>query len=90
MALNIKDRETEALAAEAALLAGETKTRAVKVALQERIARLRLRTSSGGRAERVRRFLDEEVWPQVPPEVRGVPISRDEREEILGYGPEGV
>ncbi len=90
MALNIKDRDTEALAAEAARLAGETKTRAVKVALEERIARLKLRVSPGGRGERVRRFLEEEVWPQVPPEVRGAPLSKEEREEILGYGPEGV
>jgi uncharacterized protein with PIN domain len=34
MALNIKDRETEKLAAEVAAMAGESKTRAVKVALQ--------------------------------------------------------
>ena len=33
MALNIKDAETEQLAAQVAALAGETKTRAVKTAL---------------------------------------------------------
>jgi hypothetical protein len=42
VALNIKDRETERLAAEVAALAGETKTRAVKVALQERRVELLL------------------------------------------------
>ena len=28
--------------------------------------------------------------PQVPADVRGRPISKDAREEILGYGAEGV
>ena len=36
------------------------------------------------------RFLRDEVWPQVPAEVRGQKISKAEREDILGYGPEGV
>ncbi len=90
MALNIKDPETEALAAEVSRLTGETKTRAVKVALEERRMRLKLRVSPEGRRERVQRFLEEEIWPQIPPEVLGKPISKEEREDILGYGPEGV
>ena len=36
VALKIKDSETERLAAEVATLAGETKTRAVRVALEQR------------------------------------------------------
>jgi antitoxin VapB len=43
MALNIKNRETEKLAAEVAAMAGESKTRAVRVALEERKRRLILR-----------------------------------------------
>jgi hypothetical protein len=42
------------------------------------------------RAARVRRFLEKEVWPSIPPALRGTTISKAEREEILGYGPEGV
>ena len=42
MALNIKDKEAQKLAAEVAAMAGESKTRAVKVALQERKQRLAL------------------------------------------------
>ena len=38
MALNIKDRDTERPAAEVAALAAESKTRAIKVALEERKA----------------------------------------------------
>ena len=90
MALNIKDPTTEALAAEVAQLAGETKTRAVRVALEERRARLKLRIPEASRAKRIRRFLEEEVWPLIPPDVRGKPISKEERDEILGYGPGGV
>ena len=42
------------------------------------------------RSERLVRFLEDEAWPQIPPEVLGHPISRAEREAILGYGPEGA
>jgi antitoxin VapB len=90
MALNIKDPETEALAAEVAAMTGESKTRAVKMALEERAARLRLRISPKARREAFFRYLEEEVWPQIPPEVRGKRMTKEEREEILGYGPDGV
>ena len=89
MALNIKDPETVRLAAEVAALTGESKTRAVRTALEERTARLRAIETPEDRKRRLRRFLEEEVWPQIPPDVRGVPISKAEREEILGIGPEG-
>ena len=90
MGLNIEDAETERLAAEVARLAGETKTRAVKVALQERRARLALRVARTARGDQLRRFLGEEVWPQLPAEVLGKAVSRAEREAILGYGRDGV
>lgn len=90
VAMNIKDEETERLAAEVAALASETKTRAVKVALQERHERLRARTQRRAKSERLLRFLVEEAWPQVPDELLGVSISKEERETILGYGPNGV
>ena len=89
MALNIKDAETERLAAEVALLAHESKTRAVRVALEERRERLVGRPAAS-RAERLRRFLSDEVWPQLPDGARDRPVSKAEREETLGYGPEGV
>ena len=90
MALNIKDRETEKLAAEVAAITGESKTRAVKVALQERKQRLAVRVVRRDRTEELRRFLAQEVWPRVPRKVLGKRVTRREREAILGYGPEGV
>ena len=90
MALNIKDPETERLAAEVAAMAGESKTRAVKVALQERKQRLALRIVRRDPVQNLRHFLEQEVWPHVPRRVLGRRVTRREREAILGYGPEGV
>lgn len=90
MALNIKNPEVERLAAEVARLAGETKTEAVRRALAERHARLRQRVAEAGRRDRVRRFLEREVWARVPEDQLGRMPDRAEREEILGYGPAGV
>jgi antitoxin VapB len=91
MALNIKDSETIKLADEVASLAGENKTRAVRTALEER--KRRLGRGGGSALERHRRLVDlleREIWPQVPEQELGKATSRKEREEILGYGPEGV
>jgi antitoxin VapB len=90
MPLNIKDAETERLAAEVAAIAGETKTRAVKVALLERKDRLSRRAVRRNRSEALRRFLEDEIWAQVPEGELGRPMSKAEREAILGYGPHGV
>jgi antitoxin VapB len=90
MAMNIKDPETEALAAEVAALANETKTQAVRTALQERKERLQARQRRRRRAERLDRFLEDEAWPQIPDAILGRPVPKAEREAILGLGPEGV
>jgi antitoxin VapB len=90
MALNIKDPETERLAAEVAAMTGESKTRAVKTALRERKERLAFRVVPRDRTRELIKFLEEEVWPYVPRSVLGKRISKRERERILGYGPDGV
>jgi antitoxin VapB len=90
MALNIKDSETIRLADELAALTGETKTRTVKTALEERRQRLARGVSTAERARRLIDVLEGEIWPQVPVEALGEPISRGQREVILGYGAEGV
>lgn len=89
MAMNIKDPEAERLAAEVAALTGESKTAAVRTALRER--RERLKAQNGLRQRTLRRFLEDEIWSRVPPEVQDrPPMTKAEREELLGYGPEGV
>jgi antitoxin VapB len=91
MALNIKDKETEALVAEIAALTGETKTGAVRRAARERLDRLQARSGRRFRdVEDVQTWLKTEIWPQVPEEELGRSLSKAEREEILGYGPDGV
>jgi antitoxin VapB len=90
MALNIKDRETEKLAAEVAAMAGESKTRAVRVALEERKQRLTVRAGRRDRSQALQRFLEQEVWPAVPRRILGKQVTRREREAILGYGRAGV
>jgi antitoxin VapB len=93
MALNIKDKETEALVNEIASLTGETKTGAVRQAARERLERLRLRSGNNPRrdAASMRRWLETEIWPLIPEDHRsGEPMTKAEREELLGYGPGGV
>ena len=51
---------------------------------------LRIGAPEPRRVRDLRRFLEDEVWPQVPPDVLGKPISRAERGAILGHGPQGV
>ncbi len=89
MALNIKNEEVERLAREVAELTGETKTEAIRRALAER--RERLSAGEGERpAARLRRFLEDELWPVVPERERGRHLTPADEDALLGYGPEGV
>lgn len=90
MALNIKDPETERLAAEIAQLTGDTKTGAIRVALRERKARIVLAQGGKGRGERVMEVLQQRVWPQLPAGVRGSTLTREQEDAILGYGTDGA
>ncbi len=89
MALNIKNPEVERLAADVAALTGESKTEAIRKALEERKSRLSLNVVEN-RREHLWRFLEEEIWVDLPGDVRGKGISQEEQDEILGYGPDGV
>ena len=89
MALNIKNAEVERLAAEVARLTGESKTEAIRRALDERRRRLKGTTVDQRRA-RVLRFLEKKVWPTLPEGERGRRLTRAEEDDILGYGPAGV
>jgi antitoxin VapB len=82
MALNIRNEETERLAAALARLTGETKTEAVTKALRDRLTRVR--------RERGRRQLADEL-DAIARHCAGLPV-RDGRpaDEILGYDEHGV
>ena len=87
MALNIKNPEVEKLAAEVAEMAHETKTQAIRRALEDRKHRLQTRR----RKPDLLKYLERNVWPFIPAEYRGKPpMTKEEREEILGIGPDGV
>lgn len=90
MPLNIKNPEVERLVAEVARIAGESKTEAVRKALEERRERLAFQAPPRDRRAEVMRYLEREVWPRVPGELLGRGLTKEEQEEILGYGPEGV
>jgi len=89
VALNIKNAEVERLATEVAHLARETKTEAIRRALEERKARLKVGPSREEKYRRAMEFLQREVWPNIPPEDRGKVMTKQEEEEILGIGPNG-
>jgi antitoxin VapB len=90
MALNIKNADVERLASEVAVLASESKTEAIRKALEERRARLELANGAADRKSALMAWLREEVWPQIPAHERGRRLTPEEEAEILGYGPEGV
>ncbi len=90
MALNIKNAQVERLAEEIVALTGETKTEAIRRALEDRRARLAYRAASVDQQKRLTRFFVSEVWPRVPESERGKRLSRVAEDALLGYGPEGV
>lgn len=90
MALNIKNQIVERLLDEVIQITGETKTEAVRKALEERRQRLALRAGKREKEVRLLSFLEDEVWTQIPPELLGTRLSKVEEEEILGYGEHGV
>ena len=89
MGLNIKNADVEKLAAEVANLARETKTEAIRRALVERRARLHARAGKPGGRKRLRDYLEQDVWPTIPADELGRVLSREEEDQILGYGPGG-
>jgi antitoxin VapB len=94
MALSIENQETEKLAAEIADLTGESQEEAVRRSLQERrdqldLEPLRKRRPRPRTKEELLHYMETEIWPLIPN--RGGPtITKEEKEEILGYGPAGV
>jgi antitoxin VapB len=89
MALNLKNAAVERLADEVARLTGESKTEAIRRALEERRRRLKGPSIEQRRA-RVLRLLEKTVWPTLPEGERGRRLARAEEDDILGFGSDGV
>ena len=82
MALNIRSRETEALATELARLTGETKTEAVTRAVRDRLERVK-------RARRKRTLADE--LDAIALQCAALPVlDARSAEQILGYDATGL
>jgi antitoxin VapB len=88
--LNIKNPEVESLAAEVARRLGTSKTEAIKVALRRQLDESDQGVATEVKLARMRKFLEERIWPHVDAKYLGKGISQEEQDEILGYGPDGV
>lgn len=93
MAPGFDDRETQQLATEIAKLTGVSEEEAVREALRERRDRLGRKQGNGGRPrtmEEMLHFMETEIWSRIPEEVLDKPpMTKAEKGELLGYGPEG-
>jgi antitoxin VapB len=47
-------------------------------------------TENPNRGIRLREYLERDVWPNLPPNELGRVLTREEEDEILGFGPDGV
>jgi antitoxin VapB len=83
MALNIKDPEVDRLAAELAHRLHTTKTAAIRHALHAQL--MLLESRAGDRQAQLLDVMRSEIWPLLTDRT---PITKREREEILGYDPE--
>jgi hypothetical protein len=43
-----------------------------------------------GKPKSMQEWLEKEIWPRIPEEERGKPLTKAEIEDILGFGPDGV
>lgn len=89
MALNIKNSEVEQLATDVASLEAVSKTEAIRRALEHEKQRLLIRRVSMNKAERLKTALRDRIWPEIPRAAMR-PLSKRERERILGFGKKGV
>ena len=80
MALNIKDPEVDQLATELAARLHTNKTDAIRHALNAQLALLQ--SHAGNREEQLLGVMRTEIWPLLTDRT---PITKPEREEILGY-----
>ena len=83
MALNIKDPEVDRLATELATRLNTNKTDAIRHALNAQLALLQ--SHAGNREDQLLSVMRTEIWPLLTDRT---PITKRQREEILGYDAE--
>jgi len=84
MALNIKDPEVDRLAEELATRMGHrNKTQAIREALKAQLSRLEVQADNRG--DDLLDVMRTEIWPLLGDTT---PITKQERERVLGYDPE--
>jgi antitoxin VapB len=79
MPITINDPELEALIQEIAAELQLTECEALTSIIHDHADYLKRRGA-------VMNWLQNDVWPKIPPEVRGKRITRQEKAELLGYG----
>lgn len=89
MGLNIKNPEVERLVTEVAAKTGESKTATVHRAMLLLKDQVAPDVGKSERNNRLEAFL-EEHWRSLPAALRGRTVTKEEREEMLGYGSDGV
>ena len=72
MALNIKNDEVTRLTEELSKLTGESKTEVIRKALIERKKSLNLQMFFVDKKKRLINFFEQEIWPQIPKQLKGV------------------
>lgn len=90
MVLNIKNPEVERLASEVAAMMSETKTEAIRRALEERKHRISFQVTEKDQKTKLLSFLQQEVWSVVPSELLGKSLTHEEEDAILGCGEDGA
>jgi antitoxin VapB len=68
----------------------EPKTEAARQAPVEQEARIQARGGPLDRKESLLQYMEREVWPNMPPGELGTTLTREEEDDILGFGPDGV
>ncbi len=71
-------------------MANKTKTKATQLLSAAPNPKPDPLTENPNRRTRLLEFFEREVWPNVPSTELGRVLTREEEDEILGFGPDGV
>ncbi len=87
MALYIKDPAVTQLAAQLAAITGESKTEAIRIALEERATRISVASAQRNRRVEMARILGRRVPSMIRAGDRKSSLTLEEVQELLAYSP---